>query len=187
MTSNSKEELERTRLSNRLEDYGNSFTRKHFFKLTFDSYIDIVKIINSLFDSENYELAYQVMDMERFSLWDMFPEWQSTKKAAEIFDVSEKTLREWKRQGHIRHNIELIQDIHWRIRKNKLEWCVAAITTKSYENKRKGLFVEEEDPELRWPYSERGKKIQEEIEIESLTKDIERYLKLYASYALKDT
>jgi len=64
---------------------------------------------------------------------------------------------------------------------------VAAITTKSYENKRKGLFVEEEDPELRWPYSERGKKIKQKIDQEALTKDIERYLKLYASYALRDS
>ena len=44
MTSHSKEDLERTRLSNKLDDYGNSFSRKSFFKLTFDSYIDIVKI-----------------------------------------------------------------------------------------------------------------------------------------------
>ena len=57
----SKEELERVRLSNRCTNYGNSFTQTNFFKLTFDSYTDIVKIINSLFDSENYELAYQVM------------------------------------------------------------------------------------------------------------------------------
>ena len=183
----SKEELERVRLSNRCNNYGNSFTRRNFFKLTFDSYTDVVKIINSLFDSENYELAYQVMDQEQLYLWDMFPEWLSTKKAAEIFDVSEKTLREWKRQGHIRHNIELIQDIHWRIRKNKLEWCVAAITIKSYENKRKGLLVKEENTEFKWPYSERGKKIKEKIDQEALTKDIERYLKLYASYALKDS
>ena len=168
MTSHSKEDLERTRLSNKLDDYGNSFSRKSFFKLTFDSYIDIVKIINSLFDSENYELAYQVMDMERFCLWDMFPEWQSTKKVAKIFGVSEKTLREWKKQGHIRHSIKLVKDVHWRLKKNKR------------------LFVQE-DLKNSWPYSERGKKIQEEIETESLTKDLERYLKLYASYALKDT
>ena len=56
----SKEELERVRLSNKCNDYGDSFTRKNFFKLTFDSYTDVVKIINSLFDSENHELAYQV-------------------------------------------------------------------------------------------------------------------------------
>jgi len=186
MTSHSKEDLERTRLSNKLDDYGNSFSRKSFFKLTFDSYIDIVKIINSLFDSENYELAYQVMDMERFCLWDMFPEWQSTKKVAKIFGVSEKTLREWKKQGHIRHSIKLVKDVHWRLKKNKLEWCCQAIIMKSYENKKKGLFVQE-DLKNSWPYSERGKKIQEEIETESLTKDLERYLKLYASYALKDT
>ena len=41
MTS-SKEELERVRLSNRCNDYGNSFTRRNFFKLTFDSYTDVV-------------------------------------------------------------------------------------------------------------------------------------------------
>jgi len=118
MTS-SKEELERVRLSNKCSNYGDSFNRRNFFKLTFDSYLDIVKIINSLFDSKNYELAYQVMDQEMFCLWDMFPEWQSTKKAAEIFDVSQKTLREWKIQGHIRQSIELIEDIHWRLKKNK--------------------------------------------------------------------
>tara|TARA_R100001015_G_C4547349_1_gene110011 strand:+ start:62 stop:619 length:558 start_codon:yes stop_codon:yes gene_type:complete len=182
-----KEEIERVRLSNKCNDYGNSFTRKNFFKLTFDSYVDIIQIINSLFESENYELAYQVMDQEMFCLWDMFPEWQPTKKTAEIFDVSEKTLREWKKQGHIRHNIELTEEIHWRIRKNKLEWCVAAITTKSYENKRKGLFVKEEDSKFKWPYSERGKKIKEKTDKEALTKDVERYLNLYASYALKDS
>ena len=43
----SKEELERVRLSNKCNDYGDSFTRKNFFKLTFDSYTDVVKIINS--------------------------------------------------------------------------------------------------------------------------------------------
>lgn len=64
---------------------------------------------------------------------------------------------------------------------------MAAITTKSYENRRKGLFVKEENSEFKWPYSERGKKIKEQIDQEVLTKDIERYLKLYASYALRDS
>ncbi len=185
MTS-SKEELERVRLLNKCNDYANSFSCRNFFKLSFDSYTDISTIIQSLFDSKNYELAYQVMDQEMFHLWDIVPEWQSTKKAAKIFNVSEKTLREWKRQGHIRHTIELIEDIHWRLKKNKLEWCCLAIVMKPYEDKRKGLFVEEGDPDLKWPYSERGKKIKKEIDQEALTKDIERYLKLYASYALRD-
>ena len=182
----SKEELERVRLLNKCNDYVNSFSCRNFFKLSFDSYTDISKIIQSLFDSENYELAYQVMDQEMFHLWDIVPEWQSTKKAAKIFNVSEKTLREWKKQRHIRHTIELIEDIHWKLKKNKLEWCCRAIIMKPYEDKRKGLFGEEGDPDLSWPYSERGKKIKEEIDQEALTKDIERYLKLYASYALRD-
>ena len=92
----SKEELERVRLSNKCNDYGDSFTRRNFFKLTFDSYTDVVKIINSLFDSENHELAYQVMDQEMFHLWDIVPEWQSTKKAAKIFNVSESAKDKFK-------------------------------------------------------------------------------------------
>ena len=43
MTS-SKEELERVRLSNKCSNYGDSFNRRNFFKLTFDSYLDIVKM-----------------------------------------------------------------------------------------------------------------------------------------------
>ena len=46
MTS-SKEDRERVRLLNKCNDYANSFSRRNFFKLSFDSYTDISKIIQS--------------------------------------------------------------------------------------------------------------------------------------------